>query len=161
MFSYISAEQRVPQGHPLRALRALVEPVLKELSPGFDALYARGGRPSIAPEKLLRALLLQVLYTVRSELMMEQFDPCRRQTSGVFAPASCRRDLLIRELAHLGHPGTLTCCEYSNLHSATMAVRNITNSSSPGASLRPEASSVRTISVESLKMAGTSASVVQ
>ena len=75
MFSYISAEQRVPQGHPLRALRALVEPVLKALSPGFDALYASSGRPSIAPEKLLRALLLQVLYTVRSErLLMEQLD---------------------------------------------------------------------------------------
>jgi transposase len=75
MFSYISAEQRVPQGHPLRALRALVEPVLKDLSPSFDALYASSGRPSIAPEKLLRALLLQVLYTVRSErLLMEQLD---------------------------------------------------------------------------------------
>ena len=75
MFSYISAEQRVPQGHPLRALRALVEPLLKDLSPGLAALYASGGRPSIAPEKLLRALLLQVLYTVRSErLLMEQLD---------------------------------------------------------------------------------------
>jgi transposase len=75
MFSYISAEQRVPKDHPLRGLRALVEAVLKELSPGFAALYTNSGRPSIAPEKLLRALLLQVLYTVRSErLLMEQLD---------------------------------------------------------------------------------------
>ena len=75
MFSYISAEQRVPKDHPLRAIRALVDPVLEELGPRFDALYASSGRPSIAPEKLLRALLLQVLYTVRSErLLMEQLD---------------------------------------------------------------------------------------
>jgi transposase len=75
MFSYISAEQRVPRNHPLRALRALVDAALEELGPRFEALYASGGRPSIAPEKLLRALLLQVLYTVRSErLLMEQLD---------------------------------------------------------------------------------------
>jgi transposase len=67
MFSYISAEDRVPANHPLRSLRALVEPVLKELSPRFDEMYARGGRPSIPPERLLRASLLQVLYTIRSE----------------------------------------------------------------------------------------------
>ena len=75
MFSYISAEQRVPRDHPLRAMRALVDAALKELGPRFAVLYASGGRPSIAPEKLLRALLLQVLYTVRSErLLMEQLD---------------------------------------------------------------------------------------
>ena len=75
MFSYISAEQRVPKDHPLRALRALVDGALNELGPRFEVLYASGGRPSIAPEKLLRALLLQVLYTVRSErLLMEQLD---------------------------------------------------------------------------------------
>ncbi len=75
MFSYVSAEQRVPREHPLRAIRALTDAALKELGPRFDALYASGGRPSIAPEKLLRALLLQVLYTVRSErLLMEQLD---------------------------------------------------------------------------------------
>jgi transposase len=75
MFSYISAEQRVPRDHPLRAIRVMSEAALCELGPQFDALYARTGRPSIPPEKLLRALLLQVLYTVRSErLLMEQLD---------------------------------------------------------------------------------------
>ena len=75
MFSYISPEARVPQDHPLRAIRALVDEVLGELSPRFETLYARVGRPSIPPEKLLRAQLLQVLYTVRSERqLMEQLD---------------------------------------------------------------------------------------
>ena len=75
MFSYISPEERVPQAHPLRLIRVLVAAVLKELSPQFALLYSHTGRPSIAPEKLLRALLLQVLYTVRSErLLMEQLD---------------------------------------------------------------------------------------
>lgn len=75
MVSYISPEARVPYDHPLRAIRAMVEAVLKELSPQLDRLYTQIGRPSIAPEKLLPALLLQVLYTVRSErLLMEQLD---------------------------------------------------------------------------------------
>jgi transposase len=75
MFSYLSPEQRVPQDHPLRKLRPLVDEVLKKLSRRFTALYARRGRPSIPPEKLLRALLLQALYTIRSErLLMEQLD---------------------------------------------------------------------------------------
>src|SRR6516165_9706881 len=75
MFSYISAEQRVPKDHPLRAIRVMTDAALGELGPQFDALYASSGRPSIPPEKLLRALLLQVLYTVRSErLLMEQLD---------------------------------------------------------------------------------------
>ena len=75
MFSYISAEQRVPKDHPLRAIRAMVDVALGNMGPQFDAIYATVGRPSIAPEKLLRALLLQVLYTVRSErMLMEQLD---------------------------------------------------------------------------------------
>src|SRR3981189_2501449 len=75
MFSYISAERRVPKDHPLRAIRVMVDAALKESSWRFDAVYANSGRPSIAPEKLLRALLLQVLYTVRSErLLMEQLE---------------------------------------------------------------------------------------
>ena len=75
MFSYISPEERVPRLHPLRAIREMTDRALKDLSPQFDALYAKTGRPSIAPEKLLRALLLQVLYTVRSErMLMEQLD---------------------------------------------------------------------------------------
>ena len=67
LFSYISAEARVPADHPLRPLRAVVDGALRRLSPRFEKLYVRFGRPSIAPEKLLRALLLQVLYTIRSE----------------------------------------------------------------------------------------------
>jgi transposase len=75
LYSYVSPEQRVPADHPLRPLRQRVDTVLKRLSPRFDAMYAERGRPSIAPEKLLRALLLQCLYSVRSErLLMEELD---------------------------------------------------------------------------------------
>ena len=75
MWSYVPMEQRIPAEHPLRVMRPLVDGVLRELSPRFGELYSRVGRPSIAPEKLLRALLLQVLYTIRSErLLMEQLD---------------------------------------------------------------------------------------
>ncbi len=75
MFSYLSPEKRVPTEHPLRAIRALVDTVLTEMSPRFARLYADVGRPSIAPERLLRALLLQIFYSVRSErLLMEQLD---------------------------------------------------------------------------------------
>jgi transposase len=75
MFSYVSPEQRVPAEHPLRPLRAMVDDILKEMSPRFAKLYADRGRPSIPPERLLRALLLQILYTVRSErLLMEQLN---------------------------------------------------------------------------------------
>ena len=75
MFSYISAEQRVPKDHPLRAIRAMVDEALRNMGPRFELMYAKVGRPSIPPAKLLRALLLQVLYTVRSERMLsEQLD---------------------------------------------------------------------------------------
>jgi|SRR5215831_5248444 len=75
MFSYLSPEQRVPADHPLRPIRKMVDTVLKRLSARFEAMYAEGGRPSIPPEKLLRALLLQCLYSVRSERMLvEQLD---------------------------------------------------------------------------------------
>ena len=75
MFSYVSPERRVPTDHPLRPIRRMVDQVLKGLSGHFDTLYSSTGRPSIAPEKLLRTLLLQVLYTVRSErLLLEQLD---------------------------------------------------------------------------------------
>jgi transposase len=75
MFSYISAEKRVPQDHPLRTIRAMLDAALRNMGPQFEAVYAKVGRPSIAPEKLLRALLLQVLYTVRSErMLMEQLN---------------------------------------------------------------------------------------
>jgi transposase len=75
LFSYLSPEQRVPTDHPLRAIRQMVDPALERLSPRFEELYATFGRPSIPPEQLLRALLLQVFYTVRSErLLMEQLE---------------------------------------------------------------------------------------
>ena len=75
MFSYLSPEQRVPADHPLRAVRALTDDALRSMSPQFERLYSTMGRPSIPPEQLLRALLLQVLYTVRSErLLMEELD---------------------------------------------------------------------------------------
>src|ERR1700694_2858211 len=75
VFSYISPEQRVPQEHPLRSLGAMTDEALQLLRPRFNNLYAKIGRPSIAPEKLLRALLLQALYSVRSErMLMEQLD---------------------------------------------------------------------------------------
>jgi transposase len=75
MFSYISAERRVPKDHPLRAVRAMAHTALTDLNKRFHDMYAALGRPSIPPERLLRALLLQVLYTVRSErLLMEQLD---------------------------------------------------------------------------------------
>src|SRR3954462_13097545 len=75
MFSYLSPEERVPANHPLRPIRLMVDDALKALSPSFSRLYSAFGRPSIPPEKLLRALLLQVLYTVRSErMLMEQLE---------------------------------------------------------------------------------------
>src|SRR5688572_8120001 len=75
MFSYVSLEERVPQDHPLRAIRRITDRALEQLSPRFGALYVHVGRPSIPPEKLLRALLLQALYTIRSERqLMEQLD---------------------------------------------------------------------------------------
>jgi transposase len=75
MFSYLSPEERVPTDHPLRAIRRMCDEVLVQLSPLFSVMYSEFGRPSIPPEKLLRALLLQVLYTVRSErMLMEQLD---------------------------------------------------------------------------------------
>src|SRR6266496_6567094 len=75
MFSYLSPEMRVRKDHPLRTIRAMVDEVLTQLSRRFDAMYARVGRPSIPPEKLLRAQLIQMLYSVRSErLLMEEID---------------------------------------------------------------------------------------
>jgi transposase len=75
LFSYVSPEQRVPADHPLRPIRLMVDGILTSLSPRFARLYSHTGRPSIPPEKLLRALLLQVLYSVRSErMLLEQLD---------------------------------------------------------------------------------------
>lgn len=75
MFSYISLERRVPSDHPLRAVRKLADTVLKGMSRSFGRLYADSGRPSIPPERLLRALLLLAFYSIRSErLLMERLD---------------------------------------------------------------------------------------
>jgi transposase len=75
VFSYVSAEQRIAADHPLRRIRAMTDAGLREMSAELDALYAAGGRPSIAPERLLRALLLQILYSRRSErLLMEEMN---------------------------------------------------------------------------------------
>ena len=75
MFSYLSPEQRVRQNHPLRAIRAMADLALWNMSARFDQMYASTGRPSVPPEKLLRAQLIQMLYSVRSErLLMEEID---------------------------------------------------------------------------------------
>jgi transposase len=75
LFSYVSCEERVPASHPLRPIRAIVDEVLEVLSAAFEGMYAKVGRPSIPPEKLLRALLLQAFYSIRSERqLMEQLD---------------------------------------------------------------------------------------
>jgi transposase len=75
MFSYITPEARVRPDHPLRPIRQMTDTALARLSPRFDRLYSTMGRPSIPPEKLLRALLLQMLYSIRSErLLMEELD---------------------------------------------------------------------------------------
>lgn len=75
LFSYVSIEERIPRAHPLRLVKRMVDEALRELSPRFDAMYARMGRPSIPPKQLLRAALLQIFYSVRSErLLMEQIN---------------------------------------------------------------------------------------
>jgi transposase len=75
LFSYGSLEERVPSDHPLRPIRTMVDAALKDMSPRFDAIYGEDGRRSIPPERLLRALLLQLLYTIRSErMLMEQLE---------------------------------------------------------------------------------------
>ena len=75
MYSYLSPEARVRADHPLRGIRAMADMALQNMSERFDAMYAKTGRPSIAPEKLLRAQLIQMLYSVRSERMLvEQLD---------------------------------------------------------------------------------------
>jgi transposase len=75
MYSYLSPEERVRENHPLRAIRAMADEALNSMSPRFDAMYAKTGRPSIPPEKLLRAQMIQMLYSIRSErLLVEEID---------------------------------------------------------------------------------------
>ena len=83
LFSYLSCEARVPSDHPLRPIQKIVDEALGALTGEFEKLYAKFGRPSIPPEKLLRALLLQAFYSVRSERqLMEQLDCCSAGLSG-------------------------------------------------------------------------------
>jgi hypothetical protein len=91
VFSYVSLEQRVPADHPLRRIRSMVDEGLKELSPQLEGLYSTTGRPSIASEKLLRALLLQALYGRRSE---------RLSTLGVSASRTQELIEAVRKFAH-------------------------------------------------------------
>lgn len=75
VFSYVSLEDRVPKDHPLRPIRKSVDEIFRAMNPEFDGLYAKTGRPSIPPERLLRALLLQIFYSIRSErMLMEQLE---------------------------------------------------------------------------------------
>lgn len=75
MFSYVSLEERVPQDHPLRRIRELVDQILRGMAKDFEGMYAKTGRPSVPPERLLRAVLLQIFYSVRSErMLMEQMN---------------------------------------------------------------------------------------
>ena len=75
LFSYVSLESRIPSEHPMRMMRVLVDKVLEAMDEDFEAMYAKKGRPSIPPERLLRALIVQVLYSIRSErMLMEQMD---------------------------------------------------------------------------------------
>jgi transposase len=75
MFSYVSLEERIPQDHPLRPIRKAVDEIFRAMNQEFDGLYAKTGRPSIPPERLLRALLLQIFYSIRSErMLMEQLE---------------------------------------------------------------------------------------
>ncbi|MCX8146669.1 MAG: transposase, partial [Azovibrio sp.] len=75
MFSYVSLEDRIPKNHPLRQLRLLVDAVLASMDKEFEAAYAQTGRPSVPPERLLKAMLLQILFTIRSErLLVESID---------------------------------------------------------------------------------------
>jgi hypothetical protein len=96
-FTYVRLEDRIPADHPLRAIHELVDAALKELSQPFAKLYAREGRPSIPPERLLRALLLQAFYTVRSErqLMEPTASGANRPLSrhGSDAPLACHATL--------------------------------------------------------------------
>src|SRR5690606_38616752 len=75
LFSYVSLESRIPDHHPIRKIRAVVDKALAEMAPEFDAMYAASGRPSIPPEQLIRALLLQIFFTIRSERqLVERLD---------------------------------------------------------------------------------------
>src|SRR5262249_50279906 len=115
-FSYVSPDQRIPKDHRLRSIRALVDGVFDDMSRKFDRLYAATGRPSIPPERLLRAQLLQIFYSIRSErLLMEQLDYnlLFRWFVGLTMDDPTRRSL--RRIAKLSMRTFRTCArEYSS-----------------------------------------------
>jgi len=75
LFSYVSLESRIPENHPIRKVRKIVDQALEEMEPEFEGMYSSNGRPSIPPEQLIRALLLQILFSIRSERqLMERLD---------------------------------------------------------------------------------------
>src|SRR6185295_5303297 len=90
IFSYLSPEARVRKDHPLRAIRGMVDEVLNELSRRFDRMYASVGRPSIAPEKLLRAQLLEMLYSIRSERLLMEADVAKEFLARVVEQARAK-----------------------------------------------------------------------
>ena len=93
LFSYVSPEARIPRDHPLRPIRKMVDSALKDLSPLLEEMYSHTGRPSIAPEQLLRALLLQILYSIRSERMLVEQTGLQSVVSLVCGPVHGRCDL--------------------------------------------------------------------
>ena len=98
MFSYVSLEERVPTDHPLRAIRRITDRALEQLSPRFGALYVHFGRPSVPPEQLLRALLLQALYTIRSERQLMEQTGLQPAVSLVRRPGHGRRGVVAHDL---------------------------------------------------------------
>ncbi len=99
MFSYISAGQRVPKHHPLRPIRRIMDEVLKRLSPEFGQRYSTTGRPSIAPERLLRAVVLQAIFTVQSERIKAQVST---------ATATAERDSAVEMIREISRSGRIT-----------------------------------------------------
>ena len=108
MFSYLSPEPRVPADHPRRAVRALTDEALQTMSRRFASLYATTGRPSIPPEPLLRALLLQVLYTVRSERRLMEAVSLIREPVEHPQDGGARRCRCSPPCGH--RSSTTTCC---------------------------------------------------
>jgi len=112
VFSYVSPEERVPADHPLRRIRTLVDGVLKEMSPQFGKLYSEVGRPSIAPERLLRALLLQIFYSVRSERLLRSILVIRSRTNQIEDLLPVAETILSR-LAQI-QPGQIAFTSWGN-----------------------------------------------
>ena len=112
MFSYISPEKRVPADHPLRPIRKMVDEILKEMSPKFAKLYSNVGRPSIAPERLLRSLLLQVFYSVRrwfGRIQRVRLSSSPLGLPSLFQLCACTSSSKSRTAAILSEPPKASC----------------------------------------------------